>query len=171
MLIHVSLYKENIELISISIALSHCVILNMICRLMQMPMEITLLNPLNDPEHRSLSLPQGPKVNTHNHTHTRRAQISTQGNIEGKVYNELAIESRGSSGSSYWDWVLCVIGNLNKLKQFRTHSTQQAASTHTHIHTRERSAVGVEWCEYVSRCTYINVHMCVGGVRSPVSAR
>lgn len=101
MLIHVSLYKENIERISISIALSHCVILNMICRLMQMPMEITLLNPLNDPEHCSLSLPQGPKVNTHNHTHTRRAQISTQGNIEGKVYNELAIESRGSSGSSY----------------------------------------------------------------------
>lgn len=65
MLIHVSLYKERI-----SIALSHCVILNMICRLMQMPMEITLLNPLNDPEHCSLSLPQGPKVNTHNHTHT-----------------------------------------------------------------------------------------------------
>lgn len=176
MLIHVSLYKENIELISISIALSHCVILNMICRLMQMPMEITLLNPLNDPEHCSLSLPQGPKVNTHNHTHTRRAQISTQGNIEGKVYNELAIESRGSSGSSYWDCVLCVIGNLNKLKLFRTHSTQQTESTHTHIHTRERSAVGVEWCEYVSRCTYINVHMCVtwvrlGGVRSAVSAR
>lgn len=168
MLIHVSLYKENIERISISIALSHCVILNMICRLMQMPMEITLLNPLNDPEHCSLSLPQGPKVNTHNHTHTRRAQISTQGNIEGKVYNELAIESRGSSGSSYSDCVLCVIGNLNKLKLFRTHSTQQAST-----HTRERSAVGVEWCEYVSRCTYINVHMCVrlGGVRCAVSAR
>lgn len=59
--IHVSLYKENIERISISIALSHCVILNMICRLMQMPMEITLLNPLNDPEHRSLSLPKDRK--------------------------------------------------------------------------------------------------------------
>lgn len=102
--------------------------------------------------------PQGPKVNTHNHTHThtRSAQISTQGNMEGKVYNELAIESRGSSGSSYWDCVLCVIGNLNKLKLCRTHST------HTHIatHTREKAGVGVEWCEYVSRCTYLNVHMC-----------
>lgn len=144
MLIHDSrLYKENIERIAISIALSHCVILNMICRLMQMPMEITLLNPLNDPEHRSLS--HSPRTESkhsqsHTHTHTpthtytRRAQISTQGNIEGKVYNELAIESSGSSGSSYSDCVLCVIGNLNKLKLFRTHSAQ-LASTHTHTHS------------------------------------
>jgi len=54
-----------------------------------MPMEITLLNPLNGPEH------QRPRIHKkHIHMQNVRAQISTQGSIEGKVYNELSIEPR-----------------------------------------------------------------------------